>query len=184
MPFQITDATIHQLDKSAQSQGDDSVTLNPRNANLAVNDVLQRLCGNLIEMYAKVANSNGTLGVDPVAHKFPVHLQEYSAGTTAFMPFTLAAIKLIAEHMSQAFLANGGYALFLRYVVDGQDFLLVAMLKLKPGAGSRTAVAAEVKILTVSGERCDDAIRDLAYFPARRVRDVNIVRRIYGDSDW
>jgi len=135
MSFQITDATIHQLDKSAQSQGDDSVTLNPRDTNLAVNDVLHRLCGNLIEMYAKVANSNGTLGVDPVAHKFPVRLKEYSAGTTAFMPFTLASIKLIAEHMSKAFLANGGYALFLRYIVDDQDFLLVAMLKLKPGAG-------------------------------------------------
>ena len=50
MPIQITDATIHQLDKSAQSQGDDSVILNPRNANLALNDVLQRLCDNLIEM--------------------------------------------------------------------------------------------------------------------------------------
>ena len=76
MPIQITDATIHQLDKSAQSQGDNSVTLKPRDANLAVNDVLKRLCDNLIEMYAKVANSNGTLGVDPLAHKFPVHLTE------------------------------------------------------------------------------------------------------------
>ena len=60
MPIQITDATIHQLDKSAQSQGDDSVTLKPRDANLAVNDVLKRLCDDLIGMYAKVANSNGT----------------------------------------------------------------------------------------------------------------------------
>lgn len=159
MPFQITDATIHQLDKSAQSQGDDSVTLNPRNANLAVNDVLQRLCGNLIEMYAKVANSNGTLGVDPVAHKFPVHLQEYSAGTTAFMPFTLAAIKLIAEHMSQAFLANGGYALFLRYVVDGQDFLLVAMLKLKPGAGVNAATLDLTETLNIDLAHLHEAAR-------------------------
>jgi nucleoid-associated protein len=135
MPIQITDATIHQLDKSAQSQGDDSVTLKPRETNLPVNDVLKRLCGDLIEMYAKVANSNGTLGVDPLAHKFPVHLKEYSAGTTAFMPFTLTSVRLIAEHMGKAFLANGGYALFLRYKVDDQDLLLVVMLKLKPGAG-------------------------------------------------
>lgn len=135
MPIQITDATIHQLEKSAQSQGDNSVTLKPRNANLAANDVLQRLCDNLIDMYAKVANSNGTLGVDPLAHKFPVHLTEYILGTTAFMGFTLASVGLIAQHMGKAFLASGGYALFLRYTVDGQDFLLVVMLKLKPGAG-------------------------------------------------
>ena len=135
MPIQITDATIHQLDKSAQSQGDDSVSLKPRDTNLPVNDVLKRLCSDLIDMYAKVANSNGTLGVDPLAHKFPVHLKEYAAGTDAFIPFTLTSVRLIAEHMGKAFLANGGYSLFLRYAVDDQDFLLVVMLKLKPGAG-------------------------------------------------
>lgn len=135
MPIQITDATIHHLDKFAQSQGDGSVTLNPRDSSLTIDAVLERLCDNLIEMYSKLANSNGTLGVDPVAHKFPMHLREYFEGTTAFMPFTLASVDLIADNMSQAFLANGGYALFLRYTVDVQDFLLVVMLKLKPGAG-------------------------------------------------
>lgn len=135
MPIQITDATIHQLDKSAQSQGDDSVTVNPRETNLTVNDVLRRLCDNLIAMYAKVANSNGTLGVDPLAHRFPVHLKEYFDGITPFMPFTRASVGLIAERMGKAFLANGGYALFLRYNLDNQDFLLVVMLKLKAGAG-------------------------------------------------
>lgn len=135
MPIQITDATIHQLDKFAQSHGDGSVTLNPRDSSLTIDAVLKRLCDNLIEMYSRLANSNGTLGVDPVAHKFPMHLRDYFTGTTAFMPFTLASVGLIADNMSKAFLANGGYALFLRYTVDVQDFLLVVMLKLKPGAG-------------------------------------------------
>lgn len=42
---------------------------------------------------------------------------------------------LIASKMAGVRLANGGYALFLRYREPPNDFLLIAMLKLKPGAG-------------------------------------------------
>lgn len=135
MTVQIIEATIHQLDKLAQTHGDDSVVLKPRETHLPLNDVLTRLCDDLIHMYGKLANSNGTLGVDPNAHKFPVHLHAYEAQTVGFLAFTKAAIELIADEMKKAFLSNGGYALFLRYKVDEQDFLLVVMLKLRPGAG-------------------------------------------------
>src|SRR3546814_19827859 len=37
--------------------------------------------------------------------------------------------------MERSRLANGGHALFLRYREPPNDFLLIAMLKLKPGAG-------------------------------------------------
>src|SRR3546814_10704194 len=37
--------------------------------------------------------------------------------------------------MERTRLANGGHALFLRYREPPNDFLLIAMLKLKPGAG-------------------------------------------------
>ena len=63
MTVQIIEATIHQLDKLAQTHGDDSVVLKPRETHLPLNDVLTRLCDDLIHMYGKLANSNGTLGV-------------------------------------------------------------------------------------------------------------------------
>lgn len=135
MPIAITEATIHQLIKKEKTQGDESVVVKPRTAVLPDDKVLQQLCADLVSMYGQVANSNGTLGVDPNDHKWPLALREYVEGDLAFMPFTDASVGLIATEMSTAFLSNGGYALFLRYQADAQDFLLVAMLKLKEGAG-------------------------------------------------
>jgi nucleoid-associated protein len=135
MAIEISEATIHQIIKQEQTQGPNSVQVKPRDAQLAQDAVLKQLCSDLVGMYGKVANSNGTLGVDPHAHRFPIHLKEHVDGGGEFIPFTIKAVGLIAEKMCDAFLANGGYALFLRYRADDQDFLLVAMLKLKPGAG-------------------------------------------------
>ncbi|TCO80539.1 nucleoid-associated protein [Plasticicumulans lactativorans] len=135
MPIAITEATIHQLIKKEKTQGDESVAVKPRTTVLPNDEVLQQLCTDLINMYGQVANSNGTLGIDPNDHKWPLALSEYVEGNLAFMPFTDASVECIATEMRTAFLSNGGYALFLRYQVDVQDFLLVAMLKLKEGAG-------------------------------------------------
>lgn len=132
---QIQEATIHQLIKESKTSGKDSVQVKPRTESLPLDDVLKQLCTGLVELYGKTANSNGTLGIDPVAHKFPQDLRAYVDGKTEFLPFTCAAVEILAEKMSEEVFANGGYALFLRYAVDEQDFVLVVMLKLKPGAG-------------------------------------------------
>lgn len=135
MPIAIAEATIHQLIKKEKTQGDESVTVKPRATVLPDDEVLRQLCADLVNMYGRVANSNGTLGIDPNAHSWPLALRDYVEGGLAFMPFTDASVELIAAEMRTAFLSNGGYALFLRYHADAQDFLLVAMLKLKEGAG-------------------------------------------------
>lgn len=135
MPVAITEATIHQIVKKEKTQGEQSVTVKPRKTVLPDDEVLQQLCADLVNMYGQVANSNGTLGVDPNAHKWPLELRDYVEGALDFMPFTDASVGRIATEMRTAFLSNGGYVLFLRYQVDAQDFLLVAMLKLKEGAG-------------------------------------------------
>jgi len=135
MPITITEATIHQLIKKEKTQGDESVAVKPRTAVLQDDEVLRRLCEDLIAMYDQVANSNGTLGIDPNAHQWPLALRNYVEGDLAFIPFSIASIEFIATEMRATFLSNGGYALFLRYQVDVQDFLLVAMLKLREGAG-------------------------------------------------
>lgn len=135
MPITITEATIHQLIKKEKTQGDGCVTVKPRTTVLPNDEVLQQLCADLVNMYSQVANSNGTLGIDPSAHRWPIALRNYVDGDIEFIPFTDTSIGLIANEMRTAFLSNGGYALFLRYHADAQDFLLVAMLKLKEGAG-------------------------------------------------
>lgn len=133
--MQIREATIHQLIKAAQTVGEGSVTGHVRPEPLPVNEILQELCRELLGLYATTVNSNGTLGQDPLIHAFPVTLASYVEGVTDFQAFTVSALTLIKEAMKEAIFANGGYALFLRYEQDGVEFLLIAMLKLKAGAG-------------------------------------------------
>lgn len=159
MPVQITEATIHHLEKAVQTRGAGSITVHPRAAQLPVDDVLQRLCDSLILMYTRAANSNGTLGIDPRAHRFPVHLREYVEGRTAFMPFTREAVALVAQQMQASFLASGGYALFLRYRTDAHDFVLVAMLKLKPGAGIDAGSLSLTETLNIDLAHLNEAAR-------------------------
>jgi len=135
MTAQIVAATIHQLDKQPQTNGPNSVKLTAKDGNLPLDNNLTELCGTLIAMYTKQANSNGTLGIDPMAHQFPVHLRNYLSGAAEFLDFTINATKRIALEMSNANFSSGGYSLFLRYSDNSQDFLFVAMLKLKSGQG-------------------------------------------------
>lgn len=157
--MQIQNATIHYLEKVAQTRGAGSVTVHPRSLELPVDAVLQRLCESLVQMYSKTANCNGTLGIDPVAHRFPVHLREYVEGRSAFMPFTRQAVGLIAQQMQDSFLASGGYALLLRYQIDPHDFVLVAMLKLKPGAGIDAGTLNLTETLNIDLAHLNEAAR-------------------------
>ena len=113
MPIQITDATIHQINKAAQTKDDGSVTLNTRQESLPKDDVLGGLCQSLIDLYTRGANSNGTLGQDPIEHRFPVHLKAYVEGQTNFIPFTQEVLGILKTQMEKSFLSTGGYALFL-----------------------------------------------------------------------
>lgn len=131
----IKEATIHQLSKAVQTRGDASVTRHVRTSPLPIDDTLQTISKELLAMYATRSNSTGTFGADPTLHQFPVALTQYYEGALPFFDFTIAALKLIEHEMSKTLLASGGFMLFLRYTQNNNDYLLVAGLKLKPGAG-------------------------------------------------
>jgi len=159
MPIEITDATIHQINKAAKTKDAGSVTLNARRGSLPRDDVLDELCQSLIELYTQHANSNGTLGQDPVEHLFPIHLKSYIEGRTAFIAFTHEALGILKSRMEESFLSTGGYVLFLRYAVDGHDMLLVVMLKLKAGAGIDADTLSLTKTLNIDLEHLHEAAR-------------------------
>jgi nucleoid-associated protein len=133
--MRIQEANIHELKKPAETSGQGCVAIHSRPSALPVDQTLTTLCADLLTLYTNCANSNGTLGQDQTIHTFPVKLNQYHLGNLAFQQFTLDTLALIAKEMQDAFFANGGYALFLRYQHDNSDFVLVAMLKLKAGAG-------------------------------------------------
>lgn len=133
--MQIIEATIHRLIKEAGTNGQGSVTKQLRDTNLVVDETLNSVCRDLLSLYARSTDSQGTLGDDPNVHVFPVRLREYLDRVLSFQEFTHAAIALIAAQMEGARLSNGGYALFVKYREGQHDFLLIAMLKIKQGAG-------------------------------------------------
>jgi nucleoid-associated protein len=157
--MQIREATIHQLIKAAQTVGNASVVEHVRPEPLPIDDILQDLCRELLSLYATSVNSNGTLGQDSLIHAFPVALANYTGGGINFQAFTVAALTLIKEEMKDAIFANGGYALFLRYEHDGVEFLLVAMLKLKAGAGIDEATLSLQPTLNIDLKLLHEAAR-------------------------
>lgn len=159
MSIKIIDATIHQIDKDKETQGSGCISLTLREDRLEVNEKLARLCDVLIELYRKNSNSNGTLGVDPNDHKFTFLLKEYVEGGEEFIAFTHEVVGLIEGQMEQAFMSTGGYALFLRYVADNNDLLMVVMLKLKEGAGIDSDTLDLTETLNIDMSRLHEAAR-------------------------
>lgn len=135
LSVQIIEATIHHLQKAAHTHGENSVTTQLRRTNLPIDETLQGVCRDLLALYNRTSDSSGTFGSNPNVHVFPVRFSEYLQGALAFSDLSSATVDLIANQMAASRLANGGYALFLRYRELPNDFLLIAMLKLKHGAG-------------------------------------------------
>lgn len=155
----IQEATIHQLIKAVQTTGDGSVEHHHRPDALPIDAVLTTLCTDLLALYNSTVNSYGTLGQDTTTQMFPVRLNEYTGGTAAFHVFTTATLSLIKKEMQGSTFANGGYALFLRYQHDANDFMLIAMLKLKPGAGIDEATLSLQPTLNIDLNRLHEAAR-------------------------
>lgn len=172
MPIKITDAIIHQINKAAQTKDEGSVTLTARQESLPKDDVLDNLCRSLIDLYTRNANSNGTLGQDPVEHRFPLHLKSYIEGQTNFIPFTHDVLGILKSRMEESFLSTGGYALFLRYSIDEYDMLLVVMLKLTAGAGIDVATLSLTKTLNIDLDHLHEAAR------------INVTRWIDGQQPY
>lgn len=133
--MKIIEATIHHLQKSAHTHGEGSVTTRLRKNNLPVDETLEGICRDLLALYNRTSDSSGTFGKNPNTYVFPVRLDEFLKKKVGFSELSQSTVDLIAKKMEGARLANGGYALFLHYQEPPNEFLLIAMLKLKPGAG-------------------------------------------------
>ena len=129
--MQIIEATIHRIEKQQHAT---AVHTHLRPVCLPIDQTLERVCGELLDMYSKKLDSQGSFGSNPTIDVFPVIFDEYVSQVRTFHDLSEAALALIAKEMGGASAANGGYVLFVRYKVPPNDFLLIAMLKQKAGA--------------------------------------------------
>lgn len=157
--MQIIEATIHRLQKAAHTHGEGSVTTQFRAGNLPIDETLEGVCRDLLALYNRTSDSSGTFGNNPNVHVFPVRLDEYLQDELAFYDLSQATVELIASQMAGVRLASGGYALFLRYREPPNEFLLIAMLKLKPGAGIDEDSLALLATLNIDLDLLNEAAR-------------------------
>lgn len=133
--MQIQEAILHRIQKERNVTGAGSATTHKRTERLPIDQRLERTVEDVLKIYGKATSGYGTFDANQTVFRFPVLLEEYVVRAGDFIGFTDEATELIAAKMGDEAFSTGGYALFLRYTNQGQDWLLVAMLKLKPGTG-------------------------------------------------
>jgi nucleoid-associated protein len=133
--MQLEEAILHRIDKARNTSGAGTAKPHTRTTTLPIDERLARTADDILRIYGKSTSGYGTFATDETVFKFPVLLRDHIQSGTGFIPFTVEATKLISSKMGDELFATGSYALFLRYGNQGKDWLMVAMLKLKPGTG-------------------------------------------------
>ncbi|WP_446809394.1 nucleoid-associated protein [Methylomonas sp. 2BW1-5-20] len=157
--MQIQKAILHRIIKERNTSGASSTSTKKREACLKINDHLERTIEEILKIYTRSTNGYGTFNPNQTVHRFPVFLQDHVAEQINFIDFTRESTELIAAKMSDEAFATGGYVLFLRYANLGREWMLVAMLKLKPGTGVNEETLELSETLSFDIEHLHEAAR-------------------------
>lgn len=157
--MEIKNAIIHKLNKAQHTSGTESVTVQLRDGLLPVDDTLSTVCSQTLHLFQRKGNNTGTFGTDEDSHRFPIRVNDYLQGGEEFEHFTHHAVGIIRDKMSQSSAANGGHAFFVHYTSGDGDFLLVAMLKLREGAGIDEDSLALMPTLVIDTDKLHEAAR-------------------------
>lgn len=131
----IREAILHRIEKDKNASGAGSAHSVLRDVRLPVDPRLERTVAEILRIYSRSTSGYGIFDARENLYRFPVLLSDYIVRGGDFVGFTREATHLIAARMESETFSTGGYALFLRYSYQDRDWLLVAMLKLKPGTG-------------------------------------------------
>jgi len=185
MAVQIQEATQHRIEKKARTSGAGAATTHKRTECLPVDHRLERLVDEILKIYGKsVNNGYGTFDADEVVYPFPELLTDYVKNVSNFIAFSGISTGLISAKMAEEFFSTGGYALFLRYTNLGQDWLLIAMLKLKPGIGVDEQTLELSDTLSLDIDHLHEAARiDLGKWQANTQPYLSFIKKRQGGED-
>ncbi|HFK2947347.1 TPA: nucleoid-associated protein [Stenotrophomonas maltophilia] len=168
----IKGAVVHKLGKEQHSSGPGSVEVHLRDKPLPLDDTLASVCSQTLNLFQRKGNNTGTFGVDEDIHRFPVRVGEFVKSQLTFSEFTAHVVKIIGDKMEQAPLSNGGHAFFVNYTSGGDEFLLIAMLKLREGAGIDEVSLDLMPTLVIDTDKLHEAAR------------LNVTRWQFGDEPY
>lgn len=182
--MQIQEAILHRIKKAKGISGAGAATVEVRTDLLAVDERLERTAADILRIYGKATSGYGTFDADEVVYTFPVLLRDHVLNGRDHIPFSQDTTRLIAAKMGEEPFATGGYALFLRYTSQEKDWLLVAMLKLKPGTGIDEQTLELSDTLSFDIDHLHEAARiDLAKWQANTQPYLSFVKKRQGGED-
>jgi nucleoid-associated protein len=182
--MEIQEAILHRIRKEKNTTGAGSATTQKRATHLTVDSRLERTVNDILKIYGKSTNGYGTFDSNETVHRFPVLLRDNLTGQSNFIAFTCDTTDLIAAKMGDEAFSTGGYSLFLRYTNQGQDWMLVAMLKLKPGTGVNEQTLELSDTLSFDIDHLHEAARvDLGKWQADTQPYLSFVKKRQGGTD-
>lgn len=182
--MQIREAILHRIDKARNVRGVGAATIHRRDTLLAIDERLERTATGILHIYTRSTSGYGTFDANRNVYVFPALLGGYIGGTRDFIQFTEGATDLIAATMSNEMLATGGYALFLRYTSQDRDWMLIAMLKLKPGTGVDENTLELSDTLSFDIDHLHEAARiDIAKWQANIQPYLSFIKKRQGGED-
>lgn len=128
--MEIQEAIVHRIRKERHVNAE----LQPRNDVLPIDERLTKLIESVREVFNRTSNRGYGAFQDAVlTYPFSGELKKYVDGEMTMPEFTSAVLPVIKREIDKATLSTGGYLFFTRYTEADKDFLLVLILKLKPG---------------------------------------------------
>lgn len=155
--MEIKEAIIHELIKEARQT--EHAAVDPREERLPINDVLVKLTQEVIRIYNRQSNGYGTFHTDENLYRFPKLASQYIADEHDFVEFSKTTANLISEQMKRSTFASGGYLLIIRLNIADKDWLIAAILKLKPGTAIEEDTKELIESLGLDVEHLHEAAR-------------------------
>lgn len=180
----IAEAILHRIEKNKNTSGKGTAQLTMRPVRLPIDDKLERTVSDILHIYSKSTSGYGTFDTNEAVYRFPVLLRDYIVSGADFISFTHDTTRFIAKEMEDESFATGGYALFLRYANQERDWLLVAMLKLKPGTGVNEQTMELSDTLSFDIDHLHEAARiDLGKWQADAQPYLSFIKKRQGGQD-
>ncbi|WP_324062539.1 nucleoid-associated protein [Aeromonas caviae] len=178
----IDQAILHRIDKERQKTGPQAMRYNERTELSQIDETMTRMAEGLLSEYGRQTSGYGILNKD--GYLFPARLKSYLDREIDFIKFTTDATRQIGIKMQNQSFATGGFPLFLRYTNLGRDWLLIAMLKLKPGTGIDEDKLVLNKTLSFDIKQLHEAARiDIEKWKSDEQPYLSFVKKRAGDDD-
>lgn len=174
--MEIQNAVVHRLEKQRNAKG---ATVHTADAEIVKNAALTQLLQNVLESYnSRCSRHAGSFEEDTENYRFSVGVQNFLEGNTDFLSFSKTAMERLRVNVTDVTFASGGYVLFVRYLHNGRQMLLVAKLSREEGAIFSADLHEVVEAQYLNLDRLQVAARiDLDAWKANEARYLTFVMK-------